>query len=243
MMPESFEDFSDEDFDAIMCFDDMAIQQAVQKDPSTNTMIGYCTLPASKPKLTEEFKAQFAGNHIAMEAYRNEVSQAGLRKRATKARIVMIAGFRRKRWKRMIAYYFVGQTCDAASMKAQIFVLLQLCFNVKIRVRVIICDMGNRDVYRVMGVNSSGPVIQNYIPHPCDGALKVYCSFDVIHVLKNSKHMLVNNKFIILSAATAQLHGLQSHVVRLSHLKMHLEFQDKLTWKPAPYLNKKKKTT
>jgi len=44
------EAMADEDKDCLITFDDMAIQQAVQENSSTNTMFGFCNLPAAKTK-------------------------------------------------------------------------------------------------------------------------------------------------------------------------------------------------
>jgi len=63
----------------------------------------------------------------------------------------------------------------------------------------------------------------------------VYCTYDEIHVLKNIKHLLANNETIILSDVVAT-YELPSDVVEMSHLRKLVEFQEKLSWKPAPFL-------
>jgi len=113
-------------------------------------------------------------------------------------------------------------------MKIELMIIVKELWGVGIRVRLIICDMDMRDVFRVLGISSSGPIIVNHLPHPNDNKLKVYCSYDVVHVLKNIKHMLVNNHFIILPISIVQQFCLPSCVVRLKHSEDLVAFQEEL---------------
>lgn len=145
---------------------------------------------------------------------------------ANHALVFMIGGLN-TRWKQVIAYHFTGRSVDGAILKDLVFHLIQLCFNISLRVLVVTSDMGsaNRAVWRKLGFSSnrhSETVCS--VPHPHLGDQKLFFMADPAHVLKNIRGQLLRSETFTLGEETVKEQGLPGKTVSLVHIQAVLEF-------------------
>jgi len=117
--------------EALLNFDEMALKPAREFDVSTKTMVGFCTLPGAKPRITAEIRGEFNNDQMAIEAYRKSVSEAMLHQKAEKAMIFVLAGVLH-RWKQIFAYHFTGKSVDSLSLKDFVWEILRVCYHMEL---------------------------------------------------------------------------------------------------------------
>lgn len=88
----------------------------------------------------------------------------------------------------MIAYHFTGRSTDESALKELVFHLIELCFNISLKVIIVTSDMGsaNRAVWRLLNFSNhrhSETVCS--VPHPHLDGRQLYFMADPAHVLKN----------------------------------------------------------
>ncbi|KMQ85122.1 transposable element p transposase, partial [Lasius niger] len=136
----------------MLSFDEMSIKEALEFDTSTNTYIGYCTVPAAKPRMGKEYKARFNNDPILIEKEREKVSKAAFSSKATKAMTFILGGVA-KRWKQTVCYELTGNSFCAEAVKKILIGIIKKCHDVGLVVRAIVSDMGNRSVWTAFGIN------------------------------------------------------------------------------------------
>ncbi|XP_049271728.1 uncharacterized protein LOC119395051 [Rhipicephalus sanguineus] len=145
---------------------------------------------------------------------------------ANHALVFMIGGLN-TRWKQVIAYHFTGRSVDGALLKDLVFHLIELCFNISLRVLVVTSDMGsaNRAVWRLLGFSSnrqSETVCS--VPHPHLADQMLFFMADPAHVLKNIRAQLLRSETFTLGQETVKEQELPGEIVSVDHIKAVLEF-------------------
>lgn len=145
---------------------------------------------------------------------------------ANHALVFMIGGLN-TRWKQVIAYHFTGRSCDGALLKDLVFHLIELCYNISLRVLVVTSDMGsaNRAVWRLLGFSSnrhSETVCS--VPHPHLEDQKLFFMADPAHVLKNIRAQLLRSETFTLGQETVKEQDLPGETVSIDHIKAVLDF-------------------
>lgn len=175
-----------EERECVMVLDEMSIKPSEVFDPLIQRMIGYCTFPA----------------------------HSGI---ATKVLVILLAGISR-RWKITVAYYFTGTAdCECKiqdvnatenALKTIIFTLIEKAENIDLRVNSVISDMGsdNKAMWNAeFGVGCTKEYVKTSIIHLVRPANRLYFIPDPVHLFKNIKHMLENNKIIFLQISVPQI--------------------------------------
>ena len=113
--------------EAMLGIDEMSLKPAEEADPSTNSYIGKCTLPRSKPKYMKKEQALLFNNDPKlMEEEQQKLSNSALDTLATKAMVFILGGIK-SRWKQTIAYHFTSSSYCAETLKKFIIEILQKC--------------------------------------------------------------------------------------------------------------------
>ncbi|XP_049267586.1 uncharacterized protein LOC125756720 [Rhipicephalus sanguineus] len=145
---------------------------------------------------------------------------------ANHALVFMIGGLN-TRWKQVIAYHFTGRSVNGALLKDLVFHLIELCFNISLRVLVVTSDMGsaNRAVWRLLGFSSNThSETVSSVPHPHLEDQKLFFMADPAHVLKNIRAQLLRSETFALGQETVKKQGLPGKTVSIDHIKAVLEF-------------------
>ena len=75
-------------------------------------------------------------------------------------------------------------------------------------------------MWRAFGINTHKySTIQNSVPHPVNQQRRLYFFADSLHILKNLRTSLINNKNIILLSNYVETLNLSSAIVQCSHLE------------------------
>ncbi|XP_039303296.1 uncharacterized protein LOC120357257 [Solenopsis invicta] len=196
-----------EERECVMVLDEMSIKPGEVFDPSIQRMIGYCTFPA----------------------------HSGI---ATKVLVILLAGISR-RWKITVAYYFTG-TADfeckiedvnatGNALKTIILTLIEKAENIDLRVNSVISDMGsdNKAMWNAFGVGCTKEYVKTSIIHPVRPANRLYFIPDPVHLFKNIKHMLENNKSIRFPADICAANNLSNSLVDIQHIETLLHHENK----------------
>lgn len=222
--------------ECMMAFDEASIKEALEFDPSTNSFIGNCTIPTAPPKMTREQKEALGNDPKRIKAEQERVSKASLSTKACKGMVFVIGGVA-YRWKQIVAYHFTGNSFDSNVVAGIVVDLLKKGFNIGLMIRVLMTDMGNRGVWRALGIDVGPNSSRASVPHPADPSMRLWVSPDPVHVWKNIVEMLRSNKFILIDDHYVKQFSLPSPQVELEHLRTLCKFQEKMRWKLAPSLS------
>ncbi|XP_071636282.1 uncharacterized protein [Temnothorax longispinosus] len=125
---------NDIDRDCLIVLDEVRITPSKIYDSSTNTYVGYVTLP----------------NHDSTEI-------------ATHGLVFMIVGIA-KRWKQVITYFYTGKGSDGTIYKQIIVEIIEKASAIGLYVQGVVSDMGssNQAMWRAFGINvSKHSTVQN----------------------------------------------------------------------------------
>ena len=130
----------------------------------------------------------------------------------------MAAGLSR-RWKQTLCYHLTGETFDSKVMaKPLLDIIKKKCHGIGLFVKVVGSD--NQGVVREMGVKvrrTSEPIV-SYISHPESQNEKLYFTYDVPHLLKNTRNVFTNGCEILLSDVLVDKYALPSNTVKFEHI-------------------------
>ncbi|XP_040358556.1 uncharacterized protein LOC120843569 [Ixodes scapularis] len=145
---------------------------------------------------------------------------------ANHALVFMVGGLN-TRWKQVIAYHFTGRSTDDSALKELVFHLIELCFNISLKVLIVTSDMGsaNRAVWRLLNFSNhrhSETVCS--VPHPHLDGRQLYFMADPAHVLKNIRAQLLRSETFTLGEETLREHNLPGGTVDIHHVEAVLAY-------------------
>ena len=205
------ENFKDErEKDCCLILDEMAITPGQNYDNTTSNYIGFITV-GDEPSSTF----------------------------ATHALVFMVAGVL-SRWKQTVAYHFTGDSINGEYLGNFVKQILIKCSNIGLNVICVTSDMGssNQSFWKSYGVIAGRYTLtNNFFQHPDVPQKKIFIIADPVHLFKNIRMALLNNKTIELPENVVAQHNLQHNLVQASHIKELVDYQDKLNFKLAPKLH------
>lgn len=146
------------------------------------------------------------------------------------------------RWKQIVAYHYTPDGFDGAHLKPILEKIIEKAESIGLYVHSVTSDMGgvNRAMWRAFSNIFAGkyPKIQNSISHPIDDKRKLFFSADGLHLIKNLKATLINNKVITLLDHFLKYNELSSGIVQFTHLEELVNEQENLLFKLASKINK-----
>lgn len=157
---------------------------------------------------------------------------------ASKALVFVLGGIR-SRWKQIVAYHFTPSTTNIRGTCDEIMQILQQCHAIELNVIGIICDMDNRNIMSALGFQTKKNNMIFSMEHPFSPNEKLYYLPDSVHVFKNVKQMLENNKEITLPDEVVKEYDLPSPTVQFSHIEYVVDYQKDMDLKFAPKLTVK----
>lgn len=191
----------------VLLLDEMSITAACEYDNGDNAFIGNVTLPSHHGE-------------------------------ATHALVFMLGGVS-SRWKQTVAYYFTGDSSNGAVYRDIIFEIIQATKEIGLSIVAVVSDMGspNQGFWKSVGIKAGRySETTNYFLDPCDETRKIYVIPDAVHIFKNIKGMLANNKQMTIPQNIATQFDLPSVHINFSDIEELAEFQENLVFKLSPKL-------
>jgi len=142
------------------------------------------------------------------------------------------------RWKHVVGYFYIGDSFEGEVLKDIIFQIIKKTDEIGLRINYVTSDMGpgNMKLWNC-GINAGRNYeLVNYIPHPCDSNRLLYFIADV-HLLKNLKESLINNKIFFLPEDFVIKYNLPSNKVEIAHFLELIKSQEDLEFLLTPRLH------
>lgn len=158
--------------------------------------------------------------------------------KACKAFVFILGGLF-ARWKQLVAYEFTGNSYNKVTVMQILLKIISESHKISLFVRYVVCDMGNRGIWRSFGLKNGPDHIQNSIPHPCNPEKKLFFTPDAVHVTKNILTTWASNGVICLSDAIIQTFNLSTSHIDFKSILQLQEYQKDMRWKLAPKIKSK----
>lgn len=194
------------DKDCNIVLDEASLSLSNCLDPSTKGFIGHITIPENKTG------------------------------RAKKALVFLLSGIR-SRWKQIVCYHFTDSELDGSLLKVVTLDIIERSEKIGLKVHNIISDMApsNMKMYKEFGFLVGEKVKTIYqIDHPCDQRRKLCALPDPVHIYKNIRSGIENNKVLTLSKFIVEKYHLPSNEIRMDHFEYLISVQIENELKLAP---------
>uniref|UniRef100_A0A147BVI5 Putative p-32 hm n=1 Tax=Ixodes ricinus TaxID=34613 RepID=A0A147BVI5_IXORI len=200
---------------AVLMMDEIQLNEGLDYDATTGTVIGRPTIGLSSGKLPASCLA-------------------------THGFVFMLGGMS-TRWKQTVAYEFTENSFSAATVKTTIDTLIRRCEQIGIKVHALVTDMGggNQALWRKYGILVGKHSKETcYANHPCDPARRLYFVADVPHLLKNLRNHLTRGQDIYLPDEVVRKNALPTDTVSIKQVEQLLELDEQSDMRVAPRLKK-----
>ncbi|KAM7311295.1 hypothetical protein ISCGN_008202 [Ixodes scapularis] len=200
---------------AVLMMDEIQLNEGLDYDATTGTVIGRPTIGLSSGKLPDSCLA-------------------------THGFVFMLGGMS-TRWKQTVAYEFTENSFSAATVKTTIDTLIRRCEQIGIKVHALVTDMGggNQALWRAYGILVGKHSKETcYANHPCDPARRLYFVADVPHLLKNLRNHLIRGQDIYLPDEVVKKNALPTDTVSIKQVEQLLELDEQSDMRVAPRLKK-----